>query len=553
MKMQQQILDSSNLGLFPEVQVFKSLEQFNATIFTPKPYDASWIVRDQHNFPRFGHTNNIAALASGWTGSSDTASDYVVGIVNSSMLVFGVAVLWCMVIVGLKIVGQKKVGLLAGRLERPYGAQGMSTMDYMPLIEEEPEDVGSLFDSDLSSPLIFSDESEKKFNRKVLVTRALFAFSCVMVITSSIVFFANGVTAFRGSLAHVRGGLELVQETTLDLNNITSSFLNDKKTLLDVFRQTQRDLGGDMCRGNGLVARRLTSVIDGFASDVDHLSVMIDETIAAFGGDLQEVVSIIDGVDDKIGSTDIYFYTAMFIIGLLDVIIVSMLVVTYFSARGISNCFTRFSTNVILWPVFSIFLVLAWIFTLVFLVTSLAGSDFCVEPDKILEDFLRQFEGSFTSVIFGYVIFYTSGCKDDPVGQGTIEEISKQIIIALSKVNEFSETIMGMSLPTLQTECGLDKAAATALEGGATLIYEATHLINRVFIALRHMIECKTFNPIYTTFVHDAICVEGVDGLAWLYSTSFVMSIFAMVMITFRAGLYPVKQHPAPSKNNKYM
>ena len=46
-------------------------------------------------------------------------------------------------------------------------------------------------------------------------------------------------------------------------------------------------------------------------------------------------------------------------------------------------------TLVQLWPVFAFFLVLAWIFSLLFLVTSLAGSDFCVDPDQIVEDFLR--------------------------------------------------------------------------------------------------------------------------------------------------------------------
>jgi len=117
-------------------------------------------------------------------------------------------------------------------------------------------------------------------------------------------------------------------------------------------------------------------------------------------------------------------------------------------------------------------------------------------------------------------------------------------------VHDFSEIIGAMSLGTLETECGLGLSAATALEGGSELLHEATHSISRGWIELRHMLECKTFNPIYTTFAHDAICVEGVDGLTWLFSTSFAMFLFAMIMIMFRAGLYPVKRPPAQAENS---
>lgn len=93
----------------------------------------------------------------------------------------------------------------------------------------------------------------------------------------------------------------------------------------------------------------------------------------------------------------------------------------------------------------------------------------------------------------------------------------------------------------LGRECGLDKAAATAFQGGAELLHEATHAINHGWIEARHLLECKTFNPIYTTFVHDAICIGAVGGLTWLYSSAFAMFLFSMLMIMFRAGLYPVK------------
>ena len=73
----------------------------------------------------------------------------------------------------------------------------------------------------------------------------------------------------------------------------------------------------------------------------------------------------------------------------------------------------------IIWPVFIFFLILFWIFALVFLVTSLSGSDFCVKPDQVVEGTLEQYKDRFHSVIFTFLIYYVSGCKVRPDGEGS--------------------------------------------------------------------------------------------------------------------------------------
>lgn len=44
------------------------------------------------------------------------------------------------------------------------------------------------------------------------------------------------------------------------------------------------------------------------------------------------------------------------------------------------------------------------------------------------------------------------------------------------------------------------------------------------------------------TFVHQAFCVQGVSGLTYIFSTTMVIAIFSMVMIMFRAAMYPIKE-----------
>eukprot|EP00985_Skeletonema_marinoi_P018908 scaffold10698_cov213-Skeletonema_marinoi.AAC.15 len=45
--------------------------------------------------------------------------------------------------------------------------------------------------------------------------------------------------------------------------------------------------------------------------------------------------------------------------------------------------------------------------------------------------------------------------------------------------------------------------------------------------------------------VHNAVCVESVSGLAYIFSTTMVISVFSTLMIMFRAALYPVQEAPA--------
>ena len=48
--------------------------------------------------------------------------------------------------------------------------------------------------------------------------------------------------------------------------------------------------------------------------------------------------------------------------------------------------------------------------------------------------------------------------------------------------------------------------------------------------------------------MHQAFCVQGVSGLTYIFSTTMVIAIFSMVMIMFRAAMYPIKEPSGDSK-----
>ena len=112
----------------------------------------------------------------------------------------------------------------------------------------------------------------------------------------------------------------------------------------------------------------------------------------------------------------------------------------------------------------------------------------------------------------------------------------------LNELHSMTLLLMNQSVDTLESQCGLTETQATDLQRGAELLHNSSHVLNSDWIDVRNIMECKVFNPIYTVIVHDAICVDGVGGLQWLFPTCLLLAIFAMLMLTFRAALYPVKR-----------
>ena len=128
---------------------------------------------------------------------------------------------------------------------------------------------------------------------------------------------------------------------------------------------------------------------------------------------------------------------------------------------------------------------------------------------------------------------------------GQMAEITRSVTGALNTAHDLSEKLMTQPLGSLESQCGLTNAAATAVKEGAVVLHNATHALNGAWIGIQGLLECRTFNPIYTTFVHNAICVDGVGGLTWLFTSSFFLVMFAMIMLMFRAALYPAKRPAA--------
>ncbi|KAL7551454.1 hypothetical protein ACHAWF_014641 [Thalassiosira exigua] len=511
------------------------LLNFTASDFVPEPYVVPGAISSTHNQPRFGFTNDFDVFIE---GNQQQVKEYVLGVIIGAMIILILALLWFFAIVCLKIAGPSKVGFLAGRLVRPAADQHKEN--------EETGGVEAVLAGEEATPVdtptnAAGHDHVDKFTRRTWIVRGIFVLSGILVIISGGLFYGKGVVSFKNSLDEVRAGIDLVQDAANKAIRLTDFVIQDGEEVYqeaETYKQ-QSETGGEICGLDGETSEKIRMAFDGMLAGIDKLKTLIDESLADFKRDLNQLISVTQDIDNNLDSADIVFYILIAISILLIGLIMAMIVGVYFACRGISNGFTKCIQYAIIWPMHIFLLLLSWILATLFLILSLAGADFCVSPDQHVKALLDKNEDLFEGIIFGFIIFYVSGCTIPPPGQEEIAELIGQMRLVMTFLHELTELTGELSAASIAAICGLSNAEANAVKALISIAHEAIHVINRAVVGLREVLSCETFNPIYTTFVHQAFCVTGVSGLTYIFATTLVISVFSMVMIMFRAALYP--------------
>ena len=519
---------------FPVLMEALGSDEGNET-YVPNPYAPDENVKFLHSFFRVGHANDFENLISGLSGNKDMTTDYILGVTASSMLIFAVALVWGLVIVCFMCAGQEKVGFLSGRMECPTQAQ-TSLHSVEECLTEDDEDVS------IQTPIGHqSDQNQnkqaRKFKRKALAVRAVFVISGLCVIICGSLFYAKGVTSFQHSLVAAQVSLYNVESTATEAIDLTNSLLDAKEQLFSGVKVTIAETGSAICQETEIGEEGQQLV-----SSIQEMSSAVDESLKSFGNDAMMVANTAKGINKDLETAKGFLYALIAISVIIVALICIMLAVTIFSARGISNCFTKCVTCALIWPVFVFLLILSWIFAILSLVSSLAGSDFCYKPDEIVIEILNKNKDKFSSMIFAFALYYVSGCTIVPQQMDEIQNMAQIASTLLATAQDFASNVASKSVDELATECGLETAASTALQKGANLILKLASSASTMIGNFKGIISCENINPIYTTLVHEATCTDAVDGLTWIYASCLGLYFFAMMMITFRAALYPVKR-----------
>ena len=357
----------------------------------------------------------------------DQTQEYVLGVIIGAMVILIVAIVWFFAIICLKIAGQKRVGFLAGRMVRPSHAgpshkeegagvevvmenddQALPVSDNNEADEAIPAVNTSLNDTTNNADAAHVD---KMFERKLWAVRGTFVLSGIAVLVAGILFYTNGVHSFWGSIDEVRNGIDLVQDAAYKGIRLTDDVIV-QGTRLENERQPSQEAtdsrGGEICGLDSEVSTQIRTMYTGLTSNIDQVTSTLDGQLGSFGNDLRSLVSLTEDINNSLDTADVFLFILVAISCIIIGLIIAMLVGVFFAWKGVSNCLTRCIQYAIIWPLFIFFLILCWIFATLFLITSLAGADFCVAPDRNVEELLNKRDGEFDGIIFGFIIFYVS-------------------------------------------------------------------------------------------------------------------------------------------------
>ena len=143
--------------------------------FEPEAFQDTASIRFWHlHSARYGNSKNITMLIS---GSQNDAEEYLRGLLASSITIFSLAVLWCLILVGFKCLGPYGVGWLSGK--------------HVPL---PPKPVEETFtkDEEFQQASTEWDQRYKKLMRSRKIMKGFVVFAGLGIVASAIMLSVKG-------------------------------------------------------------------------------------------------------------------------------------------------------------------------------------------------------------------------------------------------------------------------------------------------------------------------------------------------------------------------
>ena len=221
-------------------------------------------------------------------------------------------------------------------------------------------------------------------------------------------------------------------------------------------------------------------------------------------------------------------------------------------------------------PSFCVLVVMTGIFALLFVIGSIATSDFCIDdPDTRIETTIRYFESEISQVSSDYLYFYADrkslNTQINLFGNGP--DIKSKDIRPMSKLVAYKAITPFHSLFSCHSDCPLDAAPTILTDYIEALTWTSNEIkqfvteekadnsqamndpvtdnINSTWCGLSeqlldglsvaaqqlcvtaglvddlgHYLQCKRWYPLVSNTVYDFLCYAGSEGLVWVSTTA---------------------------------
>jgi hypothetical protein len=404
---------------------FCSIDEVFEPEFFKEPFANTAAISFMHSAPtRFGYSSDLNLLIQ---GDSDTAKyDYLRGLLATSFTMFLFFFFWITLLLVLKCCGPKRVGFFSG------------SVTPLPAEPQEPHRLGgeelevSMDDTPGTDTETFRHYKEEhkgwrtKKNaskRRLNIIRIIVLFCGTSIIVSATLMVTKGISSLvdtldggRDSVKIVRDlmrqGLELVDSflvTTIEAKDETAVFLQAANGFCPNVRGRLCEdiLNGTGCNFTGIpYALQVEKVVDYFGG----VKGLVFEEVVKFRADLVTMTQYVDDMDGTAKTFNWAFWVAAgFAMALAVLCLLMMIGVILAWVRKLPRLFYCFRMIVIV-PSFMFLVLISWIFSMVFVIGSMALADTCIDsPDTMILNLLNNVRDNISSIIAELLIFYISG------------------------------------------------------------------------------------------------------------------------------------------------
>lgn len=186
-----------------------------------------------------------------------------------------------------------------------------------------------------------------------------------------------------------------------------------------------------------------------------------------------------------------------------------------------------------LFPLFMTCVVLSFIFAMVFLITSMALSDLCIDgPNQRVLSLAGHYtgDGLATEYVTQFLKHWFSQCNAEPVSIAKDRGFLDESQIALE---EFEIAMLGVT-ESVTEFCGtVDRDLFSDLISTSSAI---VCVLIALILDIRDALKCKTWMPLYYNTLYNAVCYNGIDGFWSIATTQFTIVLMAFIILTLRAA-----------------
>lgn len=387
-------------------------------------------------------------------------------------------------------------------------------------------------------------DSMRQFNRRVRLIRTTFLLAGVGILVSTALFYAKGLMSLKNSLESTQSTLEYGGSILEEAHNLTTSYLAVRRNVkeeVDNLRYTAQEFcptGLGILESLNLTSNQtgpLQEQVLSIGSSLGDLGDMLEDEFESLQDDLEQMMTDVDQASSSLDSAYPFLWAGAGAVGAQIIITLCLMAEVIAASRGrkMKHGCAKCMRNVIILPLFFLFTVLAWLFASLFLLAAISGSDFCINPDKNIYTYLNAMveQGRYSEVLVDYLAYFVK-CVEarKPVD---ISESAEKVMTALGSVHNFTE-YWGSDESVAIDVC--TPVGAGLIKSLSSLVHTELHGVEELFSGLIDLMSCSTFNPLYSSAAYDALCINGVDGLNWMFGTQLAVAICAMVMITLRSA-----------------